>query len=72
MILAVQRKHHVQSLFEHISGQHKSIAFIVEEQDIHLPEILFIVDMRNGKQLLYKHNILHNYVNDEFINCGWK
>ena len=29
----VQKKHHIQSLFEHINGQHESIAFTVEEQD---------------------------------------
>ena len=29
----VQKKHHVQSLFEHTNGQHESIAFTVEEQD---------------------------------------
>ena len=29
----VQKKHHIQGLFEHINGQHESIAFTVEEQD---------------------------------------
>ena len=29
----VHKKHHVQGLFEHINGQHESIAFTVEEQD---------------------------------------
>ena len=29
----VQKKHHVQGLYEHINSQHESIAFTVEERD---------------------------------------
>ena len=29
----VQKKHHVQDLFENINGQNESIAFTVDEQD---------------------------------------
>ena len=32
-IATVQKKHHIQGLFEHINGQHESITFTVEEQD---------------------------------------
>jgi hypothetical protein len=48
----VQKKHHVEGLFQHINGQHESIAFTIEEQDSdgNLP-MLDVMWSRKGNQI---------------------